>query len=98
MLCIFLGLLVCLAFLESTASGPTNIIPNKYIVTLRNGISSDDKEEHITWVNGIQARSLEYHDLAGIERNYSIANFQAYAGAFNKATIARVKNSPDVSS
>ncbi|UKZ51848.1 proteinase B [Trichoderma virens] len=69
-------------------------IPNKFIVTLKEG-SSIDPNSHLTWVNGIHRRSLTKRNTAGVEKTYSIHTWNAYAGEFDEETIKHIKASPD---
>lgn len=69
-------------------------IPGKYIVTLK---PEADAESHITWVNGIQARSVRRQDAdTGVTKSYSFKSFTGYAGAFDDATIEQIRNSAEV--
>lgn len=92
------------AILPFVSAAPTHVnprasepIPNKFIVTLKEGIASSEKESHLTWVNDVHARSLARRQLAGVEKTYNISTFQGYAGSFDEATIEQIKSSPEVS-
>lgn len=104
-LALFMGALLPLASAlpqainKPTGSEPPVVsepIPNKYIVTLKKSVS--DLDSHLTWVDGMHARSLGRRQLglAGVEDTYNSSNFHGYAGAFDKATIAEIKTSPEV--
>ncbi|KAI2782573.1 alkaline proteinase [Daldinia loculata] len=97
-LALFLG-----ALLPAAVAAPTpatqqkgEIIPNKYIVTLKEGVTSDDFKSHVNWARSVHARSLNKRDTAGVEREYQIAKFNAYAGEFDAETIEQIKSHPDV--
>lgn len=69
-------------------------IPGKYIVTLK---PEADVGSHITWVNGIQARSVRRQDAdSGVTKSYAFKSFSGYAGAFDDATIEEIRNSAEV--
>lgn len=71
-----------------------NAISGKYIVTLK---PEADVGSHITWVNGIQARSLRRQNAdSGITKSYAFKSFSGYAGAFDDATIEEIRNSAEV--
>lgn len=71
-----------------------DVIPGKYIVTLK---PEADAASHITWVNGIQARSVRRQDAdTGVTNSYSFNSFNGYAGAFDDATIEQIRNSAEV--
>ncbi|KAK5996802.1 Alkaline protease 1 [Cladobotryum mycophilum] len=72
-------------------------VEGKYIVTLKPGLSAGAVNSHLQWVGDVHARSLSSRDLAGVEKKYSIGSFQAYAGAFDAATLEEIKKNPQVS-
>lgn len=75
---------------------PSEVIPNQYIITLKDTITNLDS--HLTWVHRIHARSLGRRELglAGVEETYNIPNFKGYAGAFDNDIIAEIKANPQV--
>lgn len=73
-----------------------DIIPGKFIVTLKPGVDAAAVESHLTWVNDVHKRSFAKRDTAGIEKKYEIKDWKAYAGEFDEATIAEIKANPDV--
>ncbi|KAF3041027.1 proteinase B [Didymella keratinophila] len=73
-----------------------DIIPGKYIVTLKPGVDAAAAESHLTWVNDVHKRSFAKRDTVGIEKKYDIKDWKAYAGEFDEATIAEIKASADV--
>lgn len=98
-LALFLGALLPAAFAAPTpAQQKREVIPNKYIVTLKEGISTEDFKSHVNWARDVHARSLTKRDTVGVEKEYSISSsFNAYAGEFDAATLEQLKNNPDVS-
>ncbi|KAI3340066.1 peptidase S8/S53 domain-containing protein [Ustulina deusta] len=94
-LALFFGALLPAA-LAAPAKKPSEpeYIPNKYIVTLKNGISTADFESHVDWARDVHARSLSSH--AGVHKTYSIADFNAYAVEMDVATLAQIKANPQV--
>ncbi|KAK3386004.1 peptidase S8/S53 domain-containing protein [Podospora didyma] len=74
------------------------IVPNKYIITLKPGVSVSDIDTHLNWVRDVHARSLSRRDTVGIENLYSIRDFNAYAGTFDAATINEIRHSDQASS
>ncbi|KAI2605584.1 alkaline proteinase [Hypoxylon sp. NC1633] len=97
-LALFLGALLpaVLAAPAPAAQQKREIIPNKYIVTLKEGISSEDFKSHLNWARDVHARSLNKRDTAGVSHEYKISNFSAYAGEFDDETLEQIKNSADV--
>ncbi|KAF9691616.1 hypothetical protein EKO04_010315 [Ascochyta lentis] len=95
-LAVFLG-----ALLPAVLAAPApiterdDIIPGKFIVTLKPSVDAAAVESHLTWVSDVHKRSLK-RDTAGIENKYEIKDWKAYAGEFDEATIAEIKASPDV--
>lgn len=71
-------------------------IPGKYIVTLKNNLEEQDVVSHLSWVDGVHARSLRRRDTNGVGETFDIKDFHAYVGEFDDETIETIKNSPDV--
>lgn len=92
---LFLGALLPAA-LAAPVTSKRDVIPGKYIVTLKEGVDPTSLESHLTWVNDVHKRSLGKRNTAGIEKKYGINNWNAYAGEFDDATIAEIKSNPDV--
>ena len=72
-----------------------DIIPGKYIITLKPGADAAAVESHLTWVSDVHKRSLK-RDTAGVETTYEIKGWKAYSGEFDDATIAEIKANGDV--
>lgn len=69
------------------------VIPGKYIITLKDSVSA---ESHLGWVQDVHSRSLSKRQTAGIEKTYSIDSWNAYAGEFDDETLEAIKASDDV--
>lgn len=80
---------------DANVDSPVNV-ENKYIITLKSGVTSRDIESHLSWVGDVHKRSFGRRDLAGVEKTYDIGDFHGYAGNFDEATIEEIKSSPDV--
>lgn len=97
-LALFLG-----AFLPAALAAPTpaeqlaarEVIPNKYIVTLKEGVEASDFESHLSWVNDVHSRKKR--DVSGVDKEFHIGSFNAYVGEFDEETIEEIKSNPDVS-
>ncbi|KAK0649633.1 subtilisin-related protease [Cercophora newfieldiana] len=72
------------------------VLPGKYIVTLKPGVSVDTVGSHLNWARAVHARSLSRRDTAGVEKVFAVQDFNAYAGSFDAATIAEIRDSEDV--
>ncbi|KLO93569.1 Uncharacterized protein LW93_13181 [Fusarium fujikuroi] len=89
------------AFLPAALAAPTapskgsDVIPGKYIVTLKSSASSAKVESHLQWVDDVHRRSLSKRDTAGIEHTFNIKNWNAYAGQFDEDTIKEIEASPE---
>ncbi|KAI1383904.1 alkaline proteinase [Hypoxylon trugodes] len=97
-LALFIGALLPSVFAAPTpaAQQKREIIPGKYIVTLKEGISNEDFKSHLNWARDVHARSLGKRDTVGVSHEYQIHNFSAYAGEFDDETLEQIKNSADV--
>lgn len=78
---------------------PGDVIPGRYIVSLKKDAGPRLLGTHLDWVGGIHARALGGAvDVKGIERTFNGSyGFQGYAGAFDDATVKEIRNNPDVS-
>lgn len=103
------ALLLLGAVLPFVAPAPVSIesrapsaIPGKYIVVLKDTLSTAKVAAHRQWASDVHARSLERRDPqagdapAGIEKEYSFSKFNGYAGSFDKTTIEEIEASDDV--
>ncbi|KAI9896810.1 hypothetical protein N3K66_007832 [Trichothecium roseum] len=95
---LFLGALLPAALAaptpEAAPAHKREVIPNKYIVTLKEGV--EDFAAHVSWVDDVHKRSLSRRDTGGVEKEFHIENFNAYVGEFDDETIEEIKNHPDV--
>ncbi|PYH79294.1 Allergen Asp f 13 [Aspergillus uvarum CBS 121591] len=102
-------LLVFGSLLSAVLAAPTlesrqtlQTIPGKYIVTFKPGTDDAKIDEHTAWATNLHRRHLEGRSFiegdlpAGIERYYKINRFSAYAGSFDDATIAAIRQHADV--
>ncbi|KAI1263685.1 peptidase S8/S53 domain-containing protein [Xylariaceae sp. FL1019] len=97
-LVLFLGALLpaALAAPAQKAAHGRKVIPNKYIVTLKSGISTADFEKHVSWARNIHASSLNRRNFAGVEKTYNIHNFNAYSVEMDTELVAQLKAHPEV--
>ena len=99
-LAVFIGALLPAAFAApAPARGPVQeVIPGKYIVTLKEGISAEAVDSHLSWVTDVHKRSLSKRSTVGVEKTYGIGkDFNGYAGEFDESTLDEIKKNPDVS-
>lgn len=73
------------------ASG--EVIPGSYIIRLKDNVKTDT---HLSWANGIHARSAGKDDFSGILREFKGHSFHGYSGHFDKDTIAKIDASDEV--
>lgn len=93
---LFLGILPIYASpLVDKRSGEA--IPDKYIITLKPGVSSSQVDSHLSWVADVHTRSLSRRESSGVDKVYSINEFNAYSGSFDVATISKIEESEQVS-
>ncbi|KAH6625680.1 alkaline proteinase [Boeremia exigua] len=97
-LALFIGALLPAALAAPAApiTKRDDIIPGKFIVTLKPGVDAAAAEAHLNWAADVHRRSFAKRDTAGIEKQFDIKDWKAYAGEFDEATIAEIKASPDV--
>ncbi|KAI1386784.1 subtilisin-like serine protease pepD [Hypoxylon trugodes] len=64
-----------------------DLIPGKYIVSLKPGVSID---LHLGWVRDVHRRSISRRDTAGLEKTFGFEGFSGYSGEFDDDTIAQI--------
>lgn len=71
---------------------------NKFIISLKDGLSKREVDAYVKRVNDFHERSLGRRDLnfPGIEDKIDMGNFHAIVGQFDEATLQKIKNSPEV--
>ncbi|EHA46130.1 oryzin [Pyricularia oryzae 70-15] len=71
-------------------------ITDRYIVTLKPGVTMERRDAHLDRVASLHKRSLGRRDLPGTESTVDIEEFHAYYGKFDDATVEEIKRDPDV--
>ncbi|TLD22095.1 hypothetical protein PspLS_07973 [Pyricularia sp. CBS 133598] len=71
-------------------------ITDRYIVTLKPGVTIERRDAHLERVASLHKRSLGRRDLPGTESTVDIEEFHAYYGKFDDATVEEIKRDPDV--
>ena len=69
------------------------VVSDHYIVLLKDGISSQEFEQHQQWATELHKNRLFRRDdstLAGIQKKYRYGNITGYAGSFHQSTIEQV--------
>lgn len=92
--------------LKSAAKNDSDIVPGKYIVTLRPDMIAAQFNIHMNWVRDIHDKEVQKRadtkDVgkaikAGVEKIWT-ENFQGYSGEFDEATIKKISASSQVCS
>ncbi|RSM14905.1 hypothetical protein CEP52_001074 [Fusarium oligoseptatum] len=73
-----------------------DVIPGKYIVTLKKDSDVTTVESHLHWVEDVHRRSLSKRSTIGIQSTYNVTNWHGYFGEFDEDTIKEIKASPEV--
>ncbi|TLD06952.1 hypothetical protein PgNI_10512 [Pyricularia grisea] len=71
-------------------------ITDRYIITLKPGVTIEARDAHLERVASLHKRSLGRRDLPGTESTVEIEEFHAYYGKFDGATVEEIKKDPDV--
>lgn len=77
-------------------SGDPDRIPGKYIVTLRKGLDAPAVKQHMSFVQGVHARSNSGH--SGVGRQWSLDLWNGYAGYFDEHTAEQIRKHENVQS
>jgi len=76
-----------------------NVIPDKYIVTLKPGITQARAGAHVKWVTELQNGGLSRRDsTTGVGKVISLSTlgFYVYVGTFDATSISKIRNSSEV--
>ncbi|KXH62002.1 alkaline proteinase [Colletotrichum salicis] len=69
-----------------------NALPNRYIISLKAGVTGEALLGHMKWVQDVhRRRGLMRRDILGVERTFYIGAFHAYAGSFDEETLLEIK-------
>ncbi|KAF3482054.1 alkaline serine protease [Arthroderma uncinatum] len=67
-----------------------DVIPNAYIVVMKNEVSSNDFSSHVTWLKKTHRRNLAKRGSTfteGLRSTWDIDGWQAYSGKFGEDTL-----------
>ncbi|KAI9155537.1 Subtilisin-like proteinase Mp1 [Paramyrothecium foliicola] len=73
----------------------TDIVPGKFIVTLKPGVMAPQVDAHVSWARSVHARSLHRRDEQGVDKVWT-DSFKGYSGEFDAATVAEIVKSDEV--
>lgn len=79
-----------------------DVIPNSYIVVMKEDIAPEVISRHETWVSNssVIARRLmkrgRRRSLAGLRRRYRLGKLKGYTGEFDSQTVEEIKARPEV--
>lgn len=78
----------------------TEVVPGRYIVSLKQGTHVEILERHINWASSVHRRNAESRaiSLKGVTDRFAIGDFSGYEGEFDQETIAEIEQNEDVSS
>lgn len=87
-----LGALLVPAF--AAPASLEDLLPDRYIVTLKNNVESNGVDSHISWVNTVHRRGLERR-AGGVDKVWS-KSFKGYSGQFDEVTLEDIRASVEV--
>ena len=66
-----------------------DIIPDSYIVILKNDTSSADFDSHVSWVTNVHdvAAAKRGLSLPGLKQTFDFHGFRGYTGSFDRSTL-----------
>ncbi|KAK2750929.1 Secreted subtilisin-like serine protease sub11 [Myotisia sp. PD_48] len=76
-----------------------DVIPNSYIIVLRDGISKHDFDMHRNWATSVHQASVQrrgVHNTEGLRHVYDVSGWKAYSGIFDQGTIKEIARNKDV--
>ncbi|OAG00098.1 subtilisin-like protease-like protein [Paraphaeosphaeria sporulosa] len=81
-----------------SAAGAGQVVPGKWIVTLRPDADVATVSSHFVKVREIRARNVgvRHREVGEIERQYRFGMFKGYAGAFDELMVEELRELPEV--
>ncbi|EFW20362.1 hypothetical protein D8B26_003245 [Coccidioides posadasii str. Silveira] len=90
-----LSLLSAVNAAEILSAGDTDdVIPDSYIVVMRDGLSTDAFNSHTTQISGF--RNEDRNVKASLKKTFDLNGLKGYSGTFDEATIRQIANDPAV--
>nr|AJD23188.1 alkaline protease [Onygena corvina] len=72
-----------------------NVIPNSYIVVMKNAVTESEFQDHRVWAASIHGRSMNKRgrrsiQLDGVQKSFDFQGFKGYTGTFDESTIQAI--------
>lgn len=84
---------------SSSVARGGEIIPDSYVVVLKDGITHEEFESHQRWVQRRHESRLGRRDdanLNGVHKGFTLGSLYGYHGTFDSDTLAEIRQSEDV--
>ncbi|CAJ2510597.1 Uu.00g062220.m01.CDS01 [Anthostomella pinea] len=65
-----------------------DVIPNHYIITLKDDITTHSLQVHMDWVQSLSGNDSP---MEGIRKQWNIGSWRAYSGSFDDETLAQIR-------
>lgn len=73
------------------------VVPNGYIVVMKDDTSQQDFSSHRVWISSIHHNKTRRGlDGAGVKQTYDFDHLRGYSGIFDEDTIKDISNDPKV--
>lgn len=75
-----------------------DVIADSYIVVLKDGMSTEKFDSHVSWVSSVHSDNVQKRASAtkGMKFNYNINGWMGYSGSFDKATLDKILDNKEV--
>ncbi|EZF29994.1 hypothetical protein H109_02234 [Trichophyton interdigitale MR816] len=76
-----------------SSANSKDIIPNSYLVVMKDSVSSAELDSHVSWVTDLHHEGMAKRgakNLGGFKHSYKISGWHAYSGSFDSETLARI--------
>lgn len=83
-----------------SSANSKDIIPNSYLVVMKDSVSSAELDSHVSWVTDLHHEGMAKRgakNLGGFKHSYKISGWHAYSGSFDSETLARILDDDKVS-
>lgn len=84
-----------------TAADTEDVIPNSYIVVMKDDLSTETFDNHRNWVSNFRTRNGMASRVRGadhgVKHTYDFGILKGYSGIFDDDAIQSIADTPDVS-
>ena len=82
-----------------SVSNSEDVIPDSYIVVMKDEVSASAFEAHKNWLSETHRTNMTRRDLGfdgSVKHSYDFGRMKGYSGKFDRAAVDEISNDPNV--